>query len=466
MKRSKLVTGAVILVGLAMVMLLATTISDHLAGKKGLSALPPSSDLLQRGAYLARLGDCAACHSVPGRPPFTGGLAMAIPVGTIYTTNITFDRKDGIGTYSLSDFDRALRFGVSHGHTLYPAMPYPSYSNLKSEDVQALYAYFKYGVPASATPNIPNKLPFPLSMRFPLTMWRWAFAPTPTPFTPPPAMDAEVANGAYFVEGLGHCGECHTPRGLGMQVKAQTARGGAAFLSGARVENWYAPSLRGLAAADNLGDWSVDDLAEFLRSGANHNGIVFGSMSDVVEHSTQYMTPRDAEDAAKFLKSLDPASPSHPFVYNSATAQALGNGDAHQRGAMIYLDNCAACHRPDGRGYDRVFPRLAGNPAVESADPTSVISIVLEGSKTLRTERTPAQFQMPSFAWRLCDQDIADVVTFVRTSWGNQSPAVAAPAVQSLRKAAVASDGINTPTTDQEIPQDFLPMIKPIRNSP
>jgi mono/diheme cytochrome c family protein len=195
MKRSKLVTGAVILVGLAMVMLLATTISDHLAGKKGLSALPPSSDLVQRGAYLARLGDCAACHSVPGRPPFTGGLAMAIPVGTIYTTNITFDRKDGIGTYSLSDFDRALRFGVSHGHTLYPAMPYPSYSNLKSEDVQALYAYFKYGVPASATPNIPNKLPFPLSMRFPLTMWRWAFAPTPAPFTPPPAMDAEVANG-------------------------------------------------------------------------------------------------------------------------------------------------------------------------------------------------------------------------------------------------------------------------------
>jgi len=126
---------------------------------------------------------------------------MTIPVGTIYTTNITFDKKDGIGSYSLSDFDRALRFGVSHGHALYPAMPYPSYSILRPGDVQALYAYFKYGVAASATPNVPNRLIFPLSMRFPLTIWRWIFASKPAPFAPTRGMDVEVANGEYFVEG-------------------------------------------------------------------------------------------------------------------------------------------------------------------------------------------------------------------------------------------------------------------------
>src|ERR1700742_1484473 len=219
-------------------------ISDSKAGEKNLIAPPATSDLIARGAYLARLGDCAACHSIPGKPEFSGGLRMAIPIGAIYTTNITPDRENGIGRMALVDFDRALRFGVADGHSLYPAMPFTSYYNTRPDDVAALFAYFKYGVTAAATPNIPNDVVFPLSMRWPLTFWRLLFAPKPTPFEAQAESDPTVARGAYFVEGLGHCGECHTPRNLALQVKAQTPSQGSAFLSGAVIENYFAPSLR------------------------------------------------------------------------------------------------------------------------------------------------------------------------------------------------------------------------------
>ena len=253
-------------------------LADRTAGETNLVASKPSPELIARGEYLARLGDCAACHSVPGRPAFAGGLRMAIPIGAIYTTNITPDPVNGIGRFSLTDFDRALRFGVAGGHSLYPAMPFPSYANTKPEDVAALYAYFKYGVAAAATPNITNDIVFPLSMRWPLTFWRLLFAPKPTPFEAQAEGDPIIARGAYFVEGLGHCGECHTPRNLVMQVKAQTPSQGSAFLSGAVIENYFAPSLRN-GGPDTLGGWSESDIADFLTTGANPRGIVFGSMT-------------------------------------------------------------------------------------------------------------------------------------------------------------------------------------------
>jgi mono/diheme cytochrome c family protein len=411
-------------------------LADGAAGERELVASKPDPALLARGEYLAKLGDCGACHSVPGRPPFAGGLRMAIPIGAIYTTNITPDPVNGIGGFSLSDFDRALRFGVADGHSLYPAMPFPSYANTKPEDVAALYAYFKYGVAPAATPNIPNDIIFPLSMRWPLTFWRLLFAPKPTPFEAQAERDPIIARGAYFVEGLGHCGECHTPRNLALQVKAQTPSLGAAFLSGAVIENYFAPSLRG-GGPDPLGGWSENDIVEFLATGANSHGIVFGSMSDVIVHSTQYLIREDAVATARYLKKLGaPAGqPGRAFVYDEVEHQALKHGDASKPGALLYLDNCAACHRPDGMGYERVFPGLAGNPVVEAANPVSLISIVLTGSRTPRTARTPAQFAMPAFAWRLSNQDVADVVNFIRSSWGNSASATTAADVASVRKA-------------------------------
>ncbi len=410
-------------------------LSDSSAGERNLPAPTPTPAVIARGAYLARLGDCAACHSVPGKPDYSGGLRMGIPIGAIYTTNITPDSKNGIGRMSLDDFDRALRFGVAEGHSLYPAMPFTSYYDTRPDDVAALYTYFKYGVSPAAVPNRSNDIVFPLSMRWPLAFWRWFFAPKPKPFAAPPGMDPQLSQGAYFVEGLGHCGECHTPRAITMQMKAATPAGGAVFLSGAVIENYFAPSLRD-SGPGTLGAWSEEELAQFLETGANAQGIAFGSMSDVIIHSTQYMTPADALSTAKYLRALrNPGEqPATPFTYDATEHLALKNGDASKPGAMIYLDNCAACHRPDGVGYERVFPRLAGNPVVQTGNPRSLITIVLDGSQTPRTAHTPAQFTMPRFAWRLSDKEVADVVNFVRTSWGNSAPLASSADVAKIRE--------------------------------
>jgi mono/diheme cytochrome c family protein len=407
-----------------------STVLDNAAGERSLAVSEATPSLVARGEYLAKLGDCAACHTVPGRPPFTGGLRMKTPIGAIYSTNITPDPTYGIGSFTLTDFDRALRFGVSKGHTLYPAMPYPSYSNTKPEDVAALYAYFKSGVSPSDTPNITNEIPFPLSMRWPLTFWRLLFAPRPAPFKPG-SLDPIEASGAYFVDGLGHCGECHTPRALTLQVRAQTRTDGAAYLSGAVIENYFAPSLR-TSGHGSLADWSIQDVAEFLKTGANRSGIAFGSMTDVIVHSTRFMTDDDALAAARYLKSIVDKG-TQTFVQDDAVQHALQEGDTRKPGSLLYLDNCAACHRPDGLGYERVFPRLAGNPVVMAPEAISLATIVLEGSRTPRTSATPAQFTMPSFAWRLNDQEVADVVNFIRSSWGNHGAPITPEDVAKLR---------------------------------
>jgi mono/diheme cytochrome c family protein len=299
--------------------------------------------------------------------------------------------------------------------------------------VEALYAYFLRGVEPAAVPNREADIAFPLSMRWPLTYWRLAFAPKPEPFKEPAANDPTIAVGAYLVEGLGHCGECHTPRNAAMQVRAQNPSDGTLFLSGAPIENWFAPSLRN-DGAGSLADWSEDEIAEFLSTGVNHAGASFGSMGDVIANSTQYLSATDAIAIARYLKSLgNPDGRSRMFAYDDLTDQKLRDGDASARGALLYLDNCAACHRPDGRGYAEVFPSLAGNPVVESDD-LSIVSIVLSGSMTPRTAAAPAQFHMPSFAWRLSNEEIADIATFVRSSWGNRAPPVEANEVNQRRK--------------------------------
>ena len=410
-------------------------IADRMAGDTKLQSVEATPALIERGAYLARQGDCAACHSIPGQPAFAGGLRMMTPIGAIYTSNITPDPKHGIGRYSLADFDRALRFGVADGYSLYPAMPFTSYYNTRPEDVRALYAYFQRGVAATDVPNHENGIPFPLSMRWPLTYWRLLFAPQPRPFEPKPGTDPALAAGEYFVNGLGHCGECHTPRGLAMQLRATSLTDGADYLAGAEIENFFAPSLRN-DSRGSLVNWSEADLAAFLQRGTNAHGIAFGSMSDVITHSTQYLNNDDAHAAARYLKSVAPGSDKAlTFSYDDGAHERVKHGDASQRGAQVYLDNCAACHKPDGRGYEGVFPALAGNPVVQAGDPLSLVSIVMEGNTTPRTNTTPAQFTMPAFAWRLSDADVADVITYIRGSWGNSAAPVSIAQVQPHRPA-------------------------------
>ncbi len=390
--------------------------------------------LIKQGEYLARAGDCVACHTVKGGKPFAGGLAMETPIGTLYSTNITPD-PSGIGAYSFDDFDKAVRHGIAkNGSTLYPTMPYPSYARVNQADMQALYAYFMKGVEPVAQANKDSDIPWPMSMRWPLAMWRWAFAPAVADFTPVAGQDPVVSRGAYLVEGLGHCGACHTPRALTMQEKALGANDGSAFLSGsAPLEGWIAKNLRG-DHKDGLGSWDEAQLVQFLKTGRSDRSAVFGGMSDVIEHSMQYMSQADLTAIARYLKSLPAVDPADkPHKYDPAVADALWNGDDSKRGAAVYIDNCAACHRTDGNGYKRVFPALAGNPVLQSEDPTSLIHIVLKGGTLPATHTAPSTFTMPAFDWRLSDQEVADVVNFIRTSWGNKGGDVMADDVKGMR---------------------------------
>ncbi|HUN96227.1 MAG TPA: cytochrome c, partial [Bradyrhizobium sp.] len=209
----------------------------------------------------------------------------------------------------------------------------------------------------------------------------------------------------------------------------------------ALVDTYFAPSLR-QGGADTLGSWNEKDVVAFLKTGANPHGIVFGSMTDVIVHSTQYATNADALAIAKYLKTLsNPAGPStQTYAYDGREHTALKNGDASRIGARVYIDNCAACHRTDGLGYGWIFPSLAGNPVVEAPNSASLISVVLTGSRTPRTPETPAQFSMPAFAWRLNDQDVADVLSFIRSSWGNSAANTSAAEVATFRKTLVPSE--------------------------
>ena len=393
--------------------------------------------LIEKGRYLADAGDCTACHTAKGGKPFAGGLPIASPIGTLYSSNITPDKASGIGSYSLEDFDRAVRHGIAaNGSSLYPAMPYPAYARTSDDDMRALYAYFMHGVAPVYADNRANDVPWPLSMRWPLAIWRKVFAPAPqtVAFDASRYKDPQIARGAYLVQGLGHCGSCHTPRALTLQEKALDESGEAFLAGGPVIDGWLAVNLRG-NPADGLGSWSNDDIVATLRSArsATH-AVLGGAMGDVVVHSTQHLNDADLQAVAAYLKSLPPTKDQvSSFKADPATAKALAAGQEGSRGAELYVDNCAACHRTNGQGYERVFPKIAGNSSVLSEDPVSMIRLVLAGSKLPATATAPSELGMPGFAWRLSDEEVAQLLTFIRSSWGNQAPAVNAEEVTKLR---------------------------------
>lgn len=408
--------------------------------------------LVERGRYLARVADCVSCHTAPGGAPFAGGLPMATPFGTVVSTNITPDPQAGIGSYTEEEFARALREGVGKGgHRLYPAMPYASFARTSDEDVHALFAFFRQGVQPVSTQPPPTRLSFPFNIRPLLVFWNWLYLDK-KPFSPDAQRSAEWNRGAYLVNGLGHCGECHTPRGRLGGLKAVNERDGDAFLSGAVVDGWYAQPLRH-GSVHSAAQWSTQELVQYLRSGRTARSGAFGPMAQVVENSTQYMTPQDLAAVATYLQSVGapagftpPASPQPapaPPANIEASAAAphpdaarLRDGTVEgQRGAMIYLNNCAGCHRSSGAGWDRTFPALSGNGVVGAQDPSSLIRIVLQGAAMPATADAPTPLAMPGFGWRLGDEDVAQLLSFVRASWGNQAGAVSSGQVAAVRKA-------------------------------
>lgn len=388
--------------------------------------------LIKKGAYVARTADCSACHTVPGGASYAGGLAMETPIGAVFSTNITPDKEHGIGSYSFADFSAAVRHGVrKDGAPLYPAMPYPSYAIMPQEDIEALYAYFMSAVKPVAQQNADSTIPPVMNWRWPLAYWQFMFAPE-RKFVANPKLDDLANRGAYLVEGPGHCGACHTPRGIAFQEKSMSMQDGDDFLTGALIDGWRAKSLRG--EARGLQSWSEEDLAQFFQTGRNDHTAAFGAMADVIEHSTQYMTAEDNLAMARYLKGLSPAPGKalHLEKTPDTATKGLLSGELQTRGATLYAEYCLTCHRADGKGVARVFPALAGNSIVLANYPQSLIQITLEGGKMPHTPADVMAFTMPGFK-QMSDQDVVEVINFIRTAWGNQAPLVTAQEVAEIR---------------------------------
>lgn len=387
---------------------------------------------VEETSYEARLSDCVACHSLPGQPPFAGGLAMGSPLGTIYATNITPDKETGIGNYTLADFDRAVRHGVAKdGHRLYPAMPYPSYAKLTDEDVKKLYDYFMFQVQPVNLPNKPTEIPSPMNIRWPLAYWNAVFAPGGV-YQPRPDQSDAWNRGAYIVQGPGHCGSCHTERGLAFNEVALDD-GNSAFLAGAELDGWHASNLRG----DNrtgLGRWTEEDIAALLKVGRNAHATVFGSMLEAFNNSTQFFTDTDLAAVATYLKSLKGTKNEPDYAYDETAFAAVQKGDFSAPGAALYFKQCSNCHGQDGKGRGTLQPPLAGNPTVMEKDPSSIINILLNGAGRMVVAGVPDSYRMTPFRVLMRDDEIASVATYIRASWGNDAPAVTAAEVKALRE--------------------------------
>jgi len=387
-----------------------------------LVALPARADVA-RGQYLALAGDCKSCHTRLGRPAFGGGRELKTPFGAIYATNISPDRTYGIGAYSLADFDRAVRHGVARdGHHLYPAMPYPSFRQMSDQDLRDLYDYFLHGVPPVHEAGPKTNLPFPFNQRWLLMFWNWIFKPHRL-FSAQPQHDAAWNRGAYLVETLGHCGACHTPRGLAYEERGMSATS-ATYLTGGTLEFWRAPTLRE-SPRSGLADWSEPQIAAFLKTGRTRNVMAFGAMSEVVEASTQYLTDSDRAAVAHYLKSLPPG-------HGTLSPDYIAT-DKELPGAGRYAQYCGGCHGADGRGRPDV-PALAGNPAVLTNDGASVVHMVLKGGRAPITPAAPEPAVMPGFEPRLNDREIAEVASYVRQAFGNHAPNVSPDTVNRARR--------------------------------
>ena len=383
--------------------------------------------LIERGLYVARLGDCIACHTAKGGAVMAGGLELKTPMGTIYSSNITPERDTGIGQYSLDEFDLVMRKGITRtGQNLYPAMPYPSYAKMSEEDMRALYVYLMKGVTPVRQANLEADMGFPFNQRWGLALWNLLFVDDQR-FVPEPGRSEQLNRGAYLVQGLGHCGSCHTPRGIAFQEKAMSDAGssGKYYLAGETVEDWRAIGLRNL--------WTVEDTVQLLKTGQNRFATVSGNMAEVIHHSTQHFTDGDLTAIASYLKSLPAGKDDLPMPMVASEPAIAPDSLFSSRGGLGYTQFCADCHRPNGGGVKGMFPPLNGNPGIIAANPASLLHITLTGWATPQTEAHPRVYRMPGFA-RLSDGEIAEILSFVRSSWGNQASAISPAQVAAMRK--------------------------------
>jgi mono/diheme cytochrome c family protein len=390
-----------------------------LAGHAGAATNPQDFTQIERGRYLAILGDCGACHTVPGGKPFAGGRAVETPFGNVLSSNLTPDKETGIGDMTDDDFVSAVTRGVAHGTHLYPAMPYTYFSKMPRADVLAIRAYLNTVEPERNKVET-NQLPFPFSIRGSMIVWNWLFYDDGK-FVPVAGKSEPWNRGAYLVEGPMHCGMCHTPKNfLGGDRSADR-------LAGYALQGWFAPDITN-DGRRGLGTWSADDIVAYLKTGHNRFSAGSGPMAEEIVHSSSQITDGDLQAIAAYLK--DQSGKGEP-----APSAVAANDPAMKLGAAIFGDECAACHTPSGKGIPSLFPDLAGSPAVQSADPTSILHIILDGARSVGTAGAPTAPAMPGFRMLLNDREIAAVATYIRNAWGNAALYVSEGDVSDMRDA-------------------------------
>ncbi|HEV7409008.1 MAG TPA: cytochrome c [Bradyrhizobium sp.] len=399
-------------------MILCTVLLCTALACGGARADPPSPETIARGKALVDAADCASCHTADPSKPLAGGKRIDTPFGGIFSPNLTPDRETGLGAWTDDEFYRALHEGVArNGARYYPAFPYPNFTRITRDDVLAIRAYLSTLTPVRNTPP-PPQLRFPLNYRVVMRGWNWLFF-KPGTFEKNPQKSDEWNRGAYLVEGAAHCGACHTPKNMfGADKRGQSYGGGL-------VDGWFAPRLDG-AERSGLKSWSVDDIAEYLQSGRNGKSHAGKLMAEVVVNSTSKMSDADVHAIAVYLKDLAAGAP-EPVVAPPPPAQMAD-------GARIYKGACIACHEADGSGAPRIYPPLPGNANLQSADPSSTLRIILDGALTVTTPRAPNTGSMPAYSRKLLDQEIADVATYIRNSWGNAAPVVTSEQVARARR--------------------------------
>ncbi|WP_028080482.1 c-type cytochrome [Solimonas soli] len=387
---------------------------------------PPGAgraDPLERGRQLVALGDCRACHTARGGAAYAGGRAIATPFGTFYAPNITPDEETGIGRWSADDFWRAIHDGRSRdGKPLYPTFPYTNFTKLSRGDADAMFAYLRTQPPVHQASRA-HELKFPYNHRLLLVGWRLLFF-RPGVYQGDATRDAQWNRGAYLVQGLGHCSACHEARNALGAIQSRDNP------SGGLVLNWYAPALASRAEA-GVQDWREDDIVALLASGVSPRGSAMGPMAEVVYESLQHADAADLRAMAVYLKSLRDSGAPSAAGFQSVPRKAV---EAMRRdGEKLYAEHCAQCHGDQGQGRAPAAPPLAGNRAVLMTSAVNPIRIVLFGGYTPSTAGHPRPFGMPPFSPTLSDEQIAAVLTYVRTSWGNAARPVAGVEVRDNR---------------------------------
>ena len=395
---------------------------------KATAAFTHSDNLIERGAYLARAGNCMACHTARGGANYAGGLGIATPFGTVYTSNLTPDFNTGIGSWSSAHFWRAMHNGRSkNGRLLYPAFPYTSYTQITRSDSDAIFAFLG-SQPAVKQSNQAHALDFPFNTQAALAVWRALYF-RPGVYQVDTSRNAEWNQGAYLVNGLGHCSACHSPRdALGGTPDRLALAGGLI-----PMQNWYAPSLTSPHEA-GLGQWEVKDIVSLLRTGVAPGASVSGPMAAVVLGSTQYLGEPDLEAMARYLKALPTPTPTPalgpaPAPKPRPTSTQFNTAAA----AKLYDQHCAQCHGAKGEGVSGAYPPLAGNRAVTMPSTENLVQMVLGGGFAPATAGNPRPFGMPPFVLVLDDQQVAAVISHIRTSWGNEADVIMPLEVNRIR---------------------------------